>query len=629
MALKQCPQCGKTVSDKAYACPHCGYAMHQSGDSVPGYAENAPYNAQSQPQSYQEPAVPSPHFNPNYPSQGYAQPVQQPQQPQQPVAPAAPQQSAPQSMAPQQPRRPMEQPVQQPQQPQQPVAPAAPQPSAPQSMAPQQPRRPMEQPVQQPQQPVNPEASQKPAPQQPKPRQQKLEEPVQPVQYETSHPERPVHTKPQAASRPAENPNVVQAASVETPRRVPSQSGQQDMRPSQHGQRPTPSSPGRPGTSSASHNPYSAPGQSGRPRSQSSSRPSTPGSAYRSSRSKADPEHDAGGTQMMDVTNLAHSSAGRSAKKMMDNKPNDRPTTVSNVQIVNTSRQNIWIYVLLTILAFLLGGLAVFYFMNHKQKKAEEEKVQAEMRAEERQKQAEAEAIADSVKTFTVNGVSFDMKYIPGGTFTMGASDEQLLYASSDEKPARQVTLSNYFIGTFEVTQELWKAVMGKAPQSAKKGDKYPVENVSHVEIVRFIERLRKQTQTTFNLPTEAQWEFAAREGQSEASNIFSGAMDLEQIAWYHDNSGRKVHQVGTKQPNALRLYDMSGNVWEWCCDLYAPYGNQAETNPIGPLYGEKYVLRGGSFNSIDSKCRTSARESEVEKVRRADVGFRLACPAK
>lgn len=229
-----------------------------------------------------------------------------------------------------------------------------------------------------------------------------------------------------------------------------------------------------------------------------------------------------------------------------------------------------------------------------------------------------------NVLTITVKGVSFKMIRVQGGTFTMGATSEQGNDVVSDEKPAHKVTLSNYYIGETEVTQELWQAVMGSNP-SYSKGVKLPVERVSWEDCQTFIRKLNQMTGKSFRLPTEAEWEFAARGGNRSNHYKYSGSGNLSSVAWYDDNCGNKTHPVGQKAPNELGLYDMSGNVWEWCADWYGDYSSSAQTNPNGPSNGSDRVNRGGSWYYYADYCRVSRRVSDTPTFRAIDLGLRLA----
>ena len=210
--------------------------------------------------------------------------------------------------------------------------------------------------------------------------------------------------------------------------------------------------------------------------------------------------------------------------------------------------------------------------------------------------------------SFTVNGVSFDMVYVEGGSFDMGATLEQGSGAGSDEKPVHRVTLIDYYIGKCEVTQELWKAVMGSNPSNFK-GAQNPVERVSWNDSQEFVSRLNSLTGMTFRIPTEAEWEYAARGGNKSSHYKYSGSDNIYDVAWYDNNSGSWYHAVGTKTANELGIYDMSGNVSEWCSDWYGGYSTGAQTNPQGPSSGSRRVLRGGSWDDYASCCRVSYRD--------------------
>ena len=225
-------------------------------------------------------------------------------------------------------------------------------------------------------------------------------------------------------------------------------------------------------------------------------------------------------------------------------------------------------------------------------------------------------------ETITVNGVSFKMIGVQGGTFTMGATSEQGSEANDDEKPAHQVTLSSYSIGETEVTQELWQAVMGDNP-SEFKGARRPVETVSWEDCKDFIRELNNLTGRRFRLPTEAEWEYAARGGKKSKGYRYSGSNSIGDVAWYRDNSGNQTHDVGTKRANELGLYDMSGNVLEWCQDWYDSYISSSQTNPTGAS-GENPVLRGGSWKSITGHCRVS-RRIDFPSIDFNFLGLRLA----
>ena len=229
-------------------------------------------------------------------------------------------------------------------------------------------------------------------------------------------------------------------------------------------------------------------------------------------------------------------------------------------------------------------------------------------------------------QTFTVNGVSFVMIAVEGGTFTMGATSEQGSDADSNESPTHQVTLSSYMIGKTEVTQELWQAVMGSNP-SYYSGTNLPVETVSWNDCQTFITKLNILTGKNFRLPTEAEWEYAARGGNKSQGYKFSGSNTIDDVAWYDSNSSSKTHPVASKAPNELGIYGMSGNVWEWCSDWYSSsyYSSSSQYNPTGPTSGSNRVRRGGSWYRDAWNCRVSRRGNRNPAQPSFDLGLRLA----
>ena len=228
-------------------------------------------------------------------------------------------------------------------------------------------------------------------------------------------------------------------------------------------------------------------------------------------------------------------------------------------------------------------------------------------------------------ESFTVNGVTFKMIPVEGGSFYMGADDSDPL-ASSNEKPAHKVTLSSFSIGETEVTQALWYAVMGLNPSYFPSFD-YPVEAVSWEQCQEFIAQLNQVTGKTFRLPTEAEWEFAARGGKNSTGYRFAGSNNIGTVAWYSSNSDGTTHPVATKAPNELGLYDMSGNVFEYCADRYSAdyYSNSPEMNPTGPEEGTFRVIRGGSWMDPIDASRVTSRYSTTPTYRSKCYGLRLA----
>ena len=286
-------------------------------------------------------------------------------------------------------------------------------------------------------------------------------------------------------------------------------------------------------------------------------------------------------------------------------------------------------------------------------------------------------AFSQQPLTITVNGVSFKMIHVQGGTFTMGATREQANDAEDKEKPAHKVTLSSYYIGETEVTQQLWLAVMGSNPSkyapkttnasrceydsfvadakrlNAKRAGtvriptrqewdaamtsgggslKRPVEDVSWDDCQTFIRKLNQLTGRQFRLPTEAEWEFAARGGTKSQGYKYSGGNSIGTVAWYEDNAfinkevnDYSTHNVKTKRANELGIYDMSGNVYEWCQDWYGHYNSEAQNNPKGPSSGSDRVFRGGSWVSHAWSSRVSSRNDYSPGYTSNCLGLRLA----
>ena len=221
------------------------------------------------------------------------------------------------------------------------------------------------------------------------------------------------------------------------------------------------------------------------------------------------------------------------------------------------------------------------------------------------------------------NGISIEMVKVEAGSFNMGATPEmQAPYEV--EKPVHRVTLTNnYYIGKYEVTQALWQAVMGSNP-SHFKGDDLPVEQVSWNDCQDFISKLNAMTGKRFRLPSEAEWEYAARGGKKSRGYQYSGSNTIGDVAWYDGNSSSMTHAVGTKQPNELGIYDMTGNVWEWCQDWFGSYSSSPQTNPTGAVSGSDRVSRGGCLGYSAGYCRSSYRCFDTPGYRSGVLGFRL-----
>lgn len=248
-----------------------------------------------------------------------------------------------------------------------------------------------------------------------------------------------------------------------------------------------------------------------------------------------------------------------------------------------------------------------------------------EQKTERKTESAPQLVAVEGSRTFTVNGVKFTMVPVEGGTFTMGATSEQGSDAEEDEKPAHKVTLSDYYIGQTEVTQALWEAVMGSNP-SFFEGDNLPVEQVSWNDCQVFIQKLNQLTGKQFRLPTEAEWEYAARGGRKSQGYKYAGGNNIGSVAWYTGNSGIETHPIGTKQANELGIYDMSGNVYEWCSDWYGDYTSSSQSDPQGPSSGSGRVGRGGDYGSSAGYCRVSNRYGILPGCRGDNLGLRLSC---
>ena len=221
--------------------------------------------------------------------------------------------------------------------------------------------------------------------------------------------------------------------------------------------------------------------------------------------------------------------------------------------------------------------------------------------------------------TETALDLNLEMIFVQGGTFQMGSNDGE-----SDEIPVHKVTLSDFLIGKYEVTQKQWRNVTGKDPSNFKNCDNCPVEEISWNDVQEFIQKLNQKTGKSYRLPTEAEWEYTARGGNKSWGYAYSGSNSIADVAWYNDNSDSKTHPVGQKQPNELGLYEMSGNVWEWCSDWYGDYSSNSQTNPKGPSSGSSRVNRGGSWYIIAQTCRASDRNRNYPGGRGSGLGFRL-----
>lgn len=237
------------------------------------------------------------------------------------------------------------------------------------------------------------------------------------------------------------------------------------------------------------------------------------------------------------------------------------------------------------------------------------------------------ETLPKKVRTINLDGVVFKMVYVEGGTFRMGAADDDAS-AESYEKPAHNVTLDSYYIGSCEVTNEVWNMVMeGRAPTPLEQNDRFkPVGQKSWTLCQEFVEKLNGQTGMNFSLPTEAQWEYAARGGNKQEHYLYCGSDELDEVGWYYANAQSNVMIVGTKKPNGLGLYDMTGNVLEWCADWYGQYTAQDQVNPVYDVKNPDgfRVMRGGSVVNDPGWCRLTHRFGGKFDSNMYFVGFRL-----
>jgi formylglycine-generating enzyme required for sulfatase activity len=215
------------------------------------------------------------------------------------------------------------------------------------------------------------------------------------------------------------------------------------------------------------------------------------------------------------------------------------------------------------------------------------------------------------------------MVYLEGGTFTMGCAN-----CNDDESPQHSVTLGSFSIGKYPVTNRQWEAIMGEIPPFTESYD-YPICMVNWDEVMEFISRLNAMTGKKFRLPSEAEWEYAARGGAKSKGYVYSGSKKLNDVGWFKDNSGKEQRvdpfPAGKKKSNELGIYDMSGNIWEWCSDWYGAYSAVPQHDPSGAASGSFRVIRGGYWNSAKNDCRVTRRSYESPNMHSNVIGFRLA----
>ena len=315
-------------------------------------------------------------------------------------------------------------------------------------------------------------------------------------------------------------------------------------------------------------------------------------------------------------------STSTSAPQTPESPASESPNPTSDPDSENKKGRNVWRDILI-IFALILLFSGMIFLIYSKSKPSIEAAADSVMVVN----YCDTIPYVDTIKPVAeveVNGVKFNMISVDGGTFTMGATSEQGSDYFDDELPTHQVTLSDYYIGETEVTQELWEAVMGYNPSWFTGNSRYPVEEVSWDDCQTFIQELNRLTGKRFRLPTEAEWEFAARGGNYSKGYKYSGSNRIDDVAWYEGNSSM-TNQVGTKSPNELGIYDMTGNVREWCSDWYGEYPSSSQTNPTGPADGSYRVNRGGDYYSV-SGCRVSYRSRNFPDFQNTVNGFRLVC---
>ncbi|MFZ4544841.1 MAG: formylglycine-generating enzyme family protein [Saprospiraceae bacterium] len=250
---------------------------------------------------------------------------------------------------------------------------------------------------------------------------------------------------------------------------------------------------------------------------------------------------------------------------------------------------------------------------------------EVKMRLYSKNNKADAVGNSPTVQTTNSDLSSLDdfieMVKVEGGSFQMGSN-----FGRRDEKPVHKVTLSTFYIGKYEINQKQWKAIMGSNPSGFKDCDNCPVESVSWNDVQEFLQKLCDKTGISYRLPTEAEWEYAARGGVNSKGYTYSGSNSLDDVGWYSVNSGFKIHANNLKS-NELGIFDMSGNVWEWCSDWYSGsyYDHSPEYNPEGPDSGTYRVYRGGSLSLNATQCLVGYRGSNSPDHRYTDLGFRVA----
>lgn len=334
-------------------------------------------------------------------------------------------------------------------------------------------------------------------------------------------------------------------------------------------------------------------------------------------------------------------------KKCQQENKEDRYNNVEEIiEEINKRNKNKFVYLCICLFVVIVAVMIVFYFNRNNRPissdttkgynglKSEKQTININsneiVKEKDNSNNISSQSTTTKAPNYNINKeiakeIINNMVYVSGGSFNIGATEEQGDDFYSWEKPVHKVTLSSFYISKYEVTQKQWKAIMGDNP-SKNVGDNLPVENITFEQIQEFIKRLNQLTGKHFSLPTDAQWEFAARGGNKSKRYKFSGSNNVNDVSWNENNSRKTTHQIGTKGPNELGLYDMSGNVWELCNDFETPYSNSPQTNPKGMSSGSRHVFRGGSFSCPDNSQRVACKFFLYTQNSSRDIGFRLVC---
>jgi sulfatase modifying factor 1 len=237
-----------------------------------------------------------------------------------------------------------------------------------------------------------------------------------------------------------------------------------------------------------------------------------------------------------------------------------------------------------------------------------------------------SKAQRDSLMAVSILNLDSNFVFVQGGTFKMGLPDSSDVEGGDIQKPQHKVTVKDFYILKTQVTQALWYSIMDTNPSFHKDCYICPVENISWFDAQLFVEKLNKYKKGHYHLPTEAEYEYAARGGNKSHALNYSGSNDIKDVGWFEDNSDGRSHPVGQKKPNELGLVDMSGNIWEWCSDWYEMYYYKVSPsdNPQGPAMGDKKVVRGGAWLSLDEGCMVTSRGAVRPASKDKFTGFRI-----